>query len=227
MIHFQGVSKIYNTKSKALDNVTFKIDDHEFVSFVGKSGAGKSTVVKMLIGEEIPSRGRVILNSIDVAKLPRTQLPLLRRKIGVIFQDYRLLPHKTVFENVAFALEVNGRSEREIKEFVPQAIELVGLKDYAARFPHELSGGEKQRAAIARALIHHPDVLIADEPTGNLDAINTWEVIKLLVKINELGTTVILATHDKDVINTLGKRVVTLDNGRVIRDEADGKYIIA
>lgn len=227
MIHFQGVSKIYNTKSKALDNVTFKIDDHEFISFVGKSGAGKSTVVKMLIGEEVPSRGRVILNNIDVAKLPRTQLPLLRRKIGVIFQDYRLLPHKTVFENVAFALEVNGRSEREIKEFVPQAIELVGLKDYAARFPHELSGGEKQRAAIARALIHHPDVLIADEPTGNLDAINTWEVIKLLVKINELGTTVILATHDKDVINTLGKRVVTLDSGRVIRDEADGKYIIA
>jgi len=227
MIHFQGVSKIYNSKSKALDNVTFKIDDHEFISFVGKSGAGKSTVVKMLIGEEVPSRGRVILNNIDVAKLPRTQLPLLRRKIGVIFQDFRLLPHKTVFENVAFALEVNGRSEREIKEFVPQAIELVGLKDYASRFPHELSGGEKQRAAIARALIHHPDVLIADEPTGNLDAINTWEVIKLLVKINELGTTVILATHDKDVINTLGKRVVTLDNGRVIRDEADGKYIIA
>jgi len=227
MIHFQGVSKIYNSKSKALDNVTFKIDDHEFISFVGKSGAGKSTVVKMLIGEEIPSRGRVILNNIDVAKLPRTQLPLLRRKIGVIFQDFRLLPHKTVFENVAFALEVNGRSEREIKEFVPQAIELVGLKDYAARFPHELSGGEKQRAAIARALIHHPDVLIADEPTGNLDAINTWEVVKLLVKINELGTTVILATHDKDVINTLGRRVVTLDSGRVIRDEADGKYIIA
>ncbi|MBI5420838.1 MAG: cell division ATP-binding protein FtsE [Parcubacteria group bacterium] len=227
MIHFQGVSKIYDTKSKALDNVTFKIDDHEFISFVGKSGAGKSTVVKMLIGEEAPTRGRVILNNIDVAKLPRTQLPLLRRKIGVIFQDYRLLPHKTVFENVAFALEVNGRTEREIREFVPQAIELVGLKEHAARFPHELSGGEKQRAAIARALIHHPDVLIADEPTGNLDAINTWEVIKLLVKINELGTTVILATHDKDVINTLGKRVVTLDNGRVIRDEADGKYIIA
>ncbi|MBI5153085.1 MAG: cell division ATP-binding protein FtsE [Parcubacteria group bacterium] len=227
MIHFQGVSKIYTTKSKALDNVTFKIDDHEFVSFVGKSGAGKSTVVKMLIGEETPTRGRVILNNIDVAKLPRVQLPLLRRKIGVIFQDYRLLPHKTVFENVSFALEVNGRTEREIREFVPQAIELVGLKEHAGRLPHELSGGEKQRAAIARALIHHPDVLIADEPTGNLDAINTWEVIKLLVKINELGTTVILATHDKDVINTLGKRVVTLDNGKVIRDEADGKYIIA
>ncbi len=227
MITFQGVSKIYSTTSRALDNVTFKIEDHEFVSFVGKSGAGKSTVVKMLIGEEIPSKGKVLVHNIDVAKLPRQELPLLRRKIGVIFQDFRLLPQKTVFENVAFALEVNGRSEREIREFVPQAIELVGLKDHMRRFPHELSGGEKQRAAIARALIHHPDVLIADEPTGNLDAINTWEVVKLLVKINELGTTVILATHDKDVINTLGKRVITLDNGRIIRDEADGKYIIA
>ncbi|MEK7548941.1 MAG: cell division ATP-binding protein FtsE [Patescibacteria group bacterium] len=230
MITFQNVSKIYGNNSHqmvALEDANFIINPGEFVSVVGKSGAGKSTIIKLLIGEEKPTKGRAIFGQYDVSKLKSRELPQLRRHIGVIFQDFRLLPNKTAYENVAFALETAGRSQEEIREFVPQAMKMVGLEDKISNFPKELSGGEKQRVAIARAMINHPDVIIADEPTGNLDPINAAEIIKLLLKINELGTTVILATHNKDIVNDLNKRVINLENGRVIRDEEKGKYILA
>jgi len=229
MITFQNVSKIYGNNSHqmvALEDANFVINQGEFVSVVGKSGAGKSTIIKLLIGEEKPTKGRVIFSQYDISKLKSWELPQLRRHIGVIFQDFRLLPNKTAYENVAFALETAGRSQEEIREFVPQAMKMVGLENKISNFPKELSGGEKQRVAIARAMINHPDVIIADEPTGNLDPINAAEIIKLLLKINELGTTVILATHNKDIVNDLNKRVINLENGRVIRDEEKGKYIL-
>ncbi len=229
MINFQNVSKIYQSNSHetiALDDATFRILPKEFVSLVGKSGAGKSTIIKLLIAEEKPSKGKVMMGNYEVAKLKLKELPSLRRRVGVIFQDFRLLPNKTAAENVAFALEVAGRTQEEIEEYVPQAMDMVGLKDKMRNFPKELSGGEKQRVAIARSMINHPDVLIADEPTGNLDPINTWDIIKLLLKINELGTTIILATHNKDIVNFLDRRVISLENGRVIRDEQKGKYIL-
>ncbi|MEE8131759.1 MAG: cell division ATP-binding protein FtsE [Candidatus Paceibacterota bacterium] len=221
------MSKIYNHHSVALEDVSFKIEPQEFISLVGRSGAGKSTVIKLLIGEEKPTKGRVIFGSYDVNKLKSKELPQLRRHIGVIFQDFRLLQNKTAYENIAFALEVAGRSRRDVTEFVPQALEMVGLKNKSNNFPRELSGGEKQRVAIARAMINHPDVIVADEPTGNLDPLNTREIIRLLLKINELGTTIILATHNKEIINQLDKRVVSLEDGRLIRDEKKGKYILA
>ncbi len=226
MITFQNVSKIYNHKSSALEEVGFKIESDEFVSLVGRSGAGKSTIIKLLIGEEKPTKGRVIFNSYDINKLKTKELPVLRRRIGVIFQDFRLLLNKTAYENIAFALEVAGRSSREIAEFVPQALEMVGLKNKDNNFPKELSGGERQRVAIARAMINHPDVIIADEPTGNLDPINTAEIIRLLLKINELGTIIILATHNKEIVNQLNKRVISLEKGRIIKDEKKGKYML-
>ncbi len=229
MIIFQNVSKLYKNNSHeiaALEDVSFTINPKEFISLVGRSGAGKSTIVKMLIGEEKPTKGRVIFASYDINKLKHKELPHLRRKIGVIFQDFRLLPNKTAYENVAFALEAAGRLQSDIEEFVPQALEMVGLKEKMFNFPKELSGGEKQRVAIARAMINHPDAIIADEPTGNLDPINTWEIIKLLLKINELGTTIILATHNKDIVNYLDRRVISLENGKIIRDEEKGKYIL-
>ncbi len=226
MIAFQNVTKTYNHGSVALEKVNFKIQPDEFVSLVGRSGAGKSTIIKLLIGEEKPTKGQIFFGSYEVNKLRSSELPEFRRHIGVIFQDFRLLPRKTAFENVAFALEVEGRPQRDINELVPQVLDMVGLKDKIHNFPQELSGGEKQRVAIARAMINQPDVLIADEPTGNLDPFNTWEVIKLLKKINELGSVVILATHDKEIVNTLGERVITLENGQVIKDEAHGRFII-
>ena len=230
MITFQNTSKIYGNNSHqmvALEDANFIINRGEFVSVVGKSGAGKSTIIKLLIGEEKPTKGRVIFSQYDISKLKSWELPQLRRHIGVIFQDFRLLPNKTAYENVAFALETAGRSQEEIREFVPQAMKMVGLEDKISNFPKELSGGEKQRVAIARAMINHPDIVIADEPTGNLDPINAAEIIKLLLKINELGTTVILATHNKDIVNDLNKRVINLENGRIIRDEEKGRYILA
>jgi cell division transport system ATP-binding protein len=226
MIVFQNVSKVYNHNSVALEKVSFKIQPNEFVSIVGRSGAGKSTIVKLLIGEEKPTKGQIFFGAYEVNKLKPKDLPEFRRHIGVIFQDFKLLPKKTAFENVAFALEVEGRPQKEINELVPQVLDMVGIRDKMFNFPEELSGGEKQRVAIARAMINRPDVIIADEPTGNLDPFNTWEVIKLLVKINELGSTVILATHDKEIVNSLGERVITLDEGRVVKDEANGKFII-
>lgn len=230
MIQFINVSKIYRGSSGtsiALEDVNLKIDSKEFVTLVGKSGAGKSTLIKLLIGEDRPSKGRILLGHQEINKLRPRELPQLRRQIGVIFQDFRLLAGKNAYENVAFALEVEGRPQAEIKEAVPQILDIVGLLDRAHNFPHELSGGEKQRVAIARAMIHRPAVVVADEPTGNLDPVNTWEIIKLLLKINELGTTIILATHSKDIINTLGKRVISLDKGRLVRDEKNGRYILS
>ncbi len=226
MIIFQNVTKTYSHGLSALDKVSFKIQPNEFVSLVGRSGAGKSTIIKLLIGAEKPTKGQIFFGSYEINKLKSSEMPEFRRHIGVIFQDFRLLSRKTAFENVAFALEVEGRSEREIRELVPQVLEMVGLREKMHNFPAELSGGEKQRVAIARAMINRPDVLIADEPTGNLDPFNTWEVIKLLTKINELGSTVLLATHDKEIVNTLGQRVITLENGKVIKDEANGRFII-
>ncbi|PIU99031.1 cell division ATP-binding protein FtsE [Candidatus Wolfebacteria bacterium CG03_land_8_20_14_0_80_36_15] len=229
MIAFQDVTKTYignGNRIIALDDVTFRINPKEFVSLVGRSGAGKSTIVKLLIGEEKPDKGRIIFGSYDVNKLEPKELPELRRHIGVVFQDFKLLPNKTAYENVTFALEVAGRPDKEIKEFTPKILELVGLKERMENFPKELSGGELQRVAIARALIHNPDVLVADEPTGNLDPITSQELIRLLLTINEMGTTVILATHNKDIINNLERRVILLENGKVIRDEEKGRYIL-
>ncbi len=229
MILFKNVSKIYKGNHftlTALEEINLEIKEKEFVCLVGKSGAGKTTLLKLLIGEEKPTKGRVFFQDIEVNRLKPNQLPQLRRRIGMIFQDFKLLPKKTCFENVAFALEVCGRSQREIKTLVPQLLDLVGLLDKKDHFPYELSGGEQQRVAIARALVHQPDVIIADEPTGNLDPINTWEIINLLLKINELGTTVILATHDKEIIDKIQKRVVVLEDGKIIRDDFQGKYLI-
>ncbi|MCL5016381.1 MAG: cell division ATP-binding protein FtsE [Patescibacteria group bacterium] len=226
MIAFQNVYKKYNSHD-ALADVTFRISPKEFVSLVGRSGAGKSTVVKMLIGEERPTSGRVTFGKYDVAKLQSKDLPQLRRHIGTIFQDFRLLPTKTAYENVSFALEVAGQPEREIETLVPEVLDLVGLSDKSGNFVNELSGGEKQRVAIARAMVNRPEVVVADEPTGNLDPFNTLEIISLLKKINELGTTIILATHNKDVVNQLSRRVITMENGRIIRDEENGRYSLA
>ncbi|MBI2637027.1 MAG: cell division ATP-binding protein FtsE [Parcubacteria group bacterium] len=226
MIKFDNVSKIYNEHAVALEGISLEIQPGEFVSIVGQSGAGKSTLLKMLIAEEKPSAGRVLLDSIDVHQIPLAKLPILRRRIGTVFQDFRLLADRTAHENVAFAMEVAGAANEEIERDVPRVLELVGLKDKAGNFPRELSGGEKQRVAIARAMAHRPDIIMADEPTGNLDPLNTWDIIRLLMKINDLGTTVILATHDREIINTIERRVVSLDRGRMVRDEARGRYIL-
>lgn len=227
MINFQNVTKVYSNNLVALQNINFTIQPNEFVSIVGRNGAGKSTLIKLLIGEEKPTKGRVFFGSYEVNKLKPSELPVLRRQIGIVFQDFRLLPTKTVAENIAFALEVEGRPQSEINEFVPQVLDMVGLAHQSLNFPHELSGGEKQRAAIARAMIHHPAVMVADEPTGNLDPIHAAEIVKLLLKINELGTTVILVSHNKDIVNSINRRVVSLDNGKIIRDEERGKYVLA
>ncbi len=227
MIRFEKISKIYNSHSVALKSVTFEVKPQEFVSVVGRSGAGKSTLLKLLIAEEKPTGGKIFFNRHNILQMQPDQLPFLRRQIGAVFQDFKLLPNKTAYENVAFAMEVAGKSTMEIKNDVPKVLDLVGLKDKFNNFPRELSGGEKQRVAIARALVHRPSVIVADEPTGNLDPINTWDIIRLLIKINELGTTVILATHDKEIINALEKRVVSLENGTVVRDENPGRYILS
>ncbi|MFY9461899.1 MAG: cell division ATP-binding protein FtsE [Candidatus Sungiibacteriota bacterium] len=226
MIFFDNVSKIYSPTSVALKNVSIRIQPKEFVSIVGQSGAGKSTLLKLLIAEEKPTEGRIFLDGEEVTALPRSELPRVRRRVGAIFQDYRLLPGKTAAENVAFAMEAAGRPEEEIRQNVPEVLEIVGLLDKMNNFPHELSGGEKQRVAIARALVNQPDVIMADEPTGNLDPVNTWDIVRLLERINELGTTVILATHDKQIVDHLGRRVISLEKGAVVRDEEKGKYHI-
>lgn len=226
MIYFDNISKIYNHNSAALKNVTLRIQPREFISIVGASGAGKTTLLKLLIREEEPTEGRIFLDGLEVTAVPRGDLHHVRRRIGTVFQDYKLLPGRTAYENVAFAMEVAGKHDEEIQEDVPQVLELVGLRDKMSNFPHQLSGGEKQRVAIARALVNRPDVILADEPTGNLDPINTWEIIKLLQKINELGTTVVLASHDKEIINSIDKRVVVLDKGEVISDQERGKYLV-
>ena len=227
MIYFDNVSKIYSGgASIALEEITFQVAPKEFVSIVGHSGAGKTTLLKMLIAEDQPTGGVVFFESLDVHSIPKSRLPDFRRKIGTVFQDFKLLPHKTAYENVAFAMEANGRTDEEIAENVPQALELVDLADKMWNFPGELSGGEKQRVAIARAIVNQPDIIIADEPTGNLDPIATYEVVQILKKINDLGTTVIMTTHNKGVIDALEKRVITMDDGRIIRDDKEGKYVM-
>lgn len=227
MIYFDKVSKHYNAgQSTALEDVTFQVAPKEFVSIVGHSGAGKSTLLKMMIAEDRPTAGQVFYESIDVHRIPKGKLPKYRRKIGTVFQDFKLLPHKTAYENISFAMEANGRSDAEIAENVPQALALVDLEDKIWNFPHELSGGEKQRVAIARAIVNQPDIIIADEPTGNLDPIATYEVVQILKKINDLGTTVIMTTHNKGVIDELERRVITMDEGRIVRDDAEGKYVL-
>lgn len=227
MIYFDKVSKYYTDGSAtAIEDVSFQVAPKEFVSIVGHSGAGKTTLLKMLIAEDRPTSGQVFFESLDVHQIPRSLLPKYRRKIGTVFQDFKLLPHKTAYENIAFAMEANGRHDDEIAENVPQALALVDLEDKIWNFPGELSGGEKQRVAIARAIVNQPDIIIADEPTGNLDPIATYEVVQILRKINDLGTTVIMTTHNKGVIDELGRRVITMEDGRVIRDDVEGKYVL-
>ena len=226
MIFFDNVSKIYGHGSVALRNITLRIEPKEFVSLVGASGSGKTTLLKLLIREEDPSEGAIFVDGLEVSAVAHRDLHHVRRRIGTVFQDYKLLPSKTAYENVAFAMEAAGKSDEEIDEDVPQSLEIVGLRDKMHNFPHQLSGGEKQRVAIARAIVNRPDVILADEPTGNLDPINTWEIIKLLQKINELGTTVVFASHDKEVINMINKRVVVLDKGMVVSDKENGKYLV-
>jgi len=226
VIEFDGVSKIYPGNVAALKDTTFNIKIGEFISLVGPSGAGKSTIIKLLTCEERPSSGKVLVAGRDISKLSQRELPFFRRKVGVIFQDFKLLPRKTVYENISYALEVCDATNEEIKDKVPKIIELVGLLPRAFAFSEELSGGEKQRVSIARALVHNPKLLIADEPTGNLDPVSTWEIIELLFKINKQGTIVLLATHDKEVVDSLEKRVISLRDGKIYSDQEKGKYLL-
>jgi len=226
MIKLEHVSKVYDGTFSALDNVDLHIKKGEFVSLVGLSGAGKSTLMSLLTKELKPTSGEIIVDGASLKDVQEKNLPMFRRKIGTIFQDFKLLVNKTAFENVAFAMEVSDSTDEEIAKDVPQILAIVGLKDKGVRFPQQLSGGERQRLAIARAMIHRPKILLADEPTGNLDVVNSYDVVKLLLKINEFGTTVILATHDTSIVNRIGRRVVSMDRGKIIRDQESGKYVI-
>ena len=227
MIELKNVSTAYDDSLMILKGISLKIGQKEFVSLVGPSGAGKSTILRLLTREINPREGEVILDGVDLATLSSSEIPVLRRKIGTVYQDFKLLSNKNAFENVAFALEVCGVDEEHIQDDVPKVLNIVGLSDKMNNFPQQMSGGEKQRLAIARALIHRPRIILADEPTGNLDLVNTYDVVKLLMKINELGTTVILATHNREVVNAIGKRVVTMEKGKIVRDQGDnGKYVI-
>ena len=225
MILLDRVTKVYGKENKpALNHISVHISAGEFVILVGTSGAGKSTLLKLLTREEKPSSGKIVVGGIDYDTLKDRHIPLLRRKIGVVFQDFKLLPNRTVFENVAFALEIAGMTNREIKSTVPKVINLVGLAGKEKSFPHQLSGGERQRVAIARAVVRQPKILIADEPTGNLDPKHSWEIVRLLEKINKYGTTVLLTTHNVDIVNKLKRRVITIDHGKITSDEAKGSY---
>lgn len=226
MIYFDKVSKIYPDETIALDEVSFGIEPNEFITIVGHSGAGKTTLMKMLIAEDRPSEGSVFFESSDIHKLKKSQMNKLRRRIGMVFQDFRLIPNKTAYENIAFAMEAAGRTDEEIASDVPHVLELVDLGKKIWSFPHELSGGEKQRVAIARAIVTQPDIIIADEPTGNLDPVNTFEIIKILRKIHKLGTTVLLTTHNKGVVDEVGGRVITMEKGKIVRDDKNGKYML-
>lgn len=227
MIYFDKVTKIYyDGAPPAVADVTLGIEPGEFVSIVGHSGAGKTTLLKMLFAEVLPTEGNVYFGSKPIPQLSDKELLRLRRNIGTIFQDFRLLPTKNVYENIAFALEVAGKSDEDIQADVPHVLDLVGLSEKIWSFPGELSGGEQQRVAIARAIVNQPDVLIADEPTGNLDPINAHDVVEILKKINDLGTTVLLTTHNKTIVDAVGRRVVTMDQGRVVRDDKQGKYVL-
>ncbi|OGN09968.1 MAG: cell division ATP-binding protein FtsE [Candidatus Yanofskybacteria bacterium RIFCSPHIGHO2_02_FULL_39_10] len=227
MIEYKNIYTIYDDNFMALGGVDLAIKDGEFVSLIGPSGAGKSTLLRLLTRELSPSDGQIWVDGVNLADLSSNDIPFLRRKIGTIFQDFKLLSNKNSFENVAFALEVCGASKEEIDSDVPKVLGIVGLSEKMHSFPHQMSGGEKQRLAIARSLIHRPKILLADEPTGNLDRVNSYDVVKLLLKINELGTTVILATHNSEVVNVVGRRVINMEKGRIVRDQVEeGKYII-
>lgn len=232
MISFNKVSKIYfphlnsDEQVVAVKEVSLEIQPQEFVLIVGKSGAGKTTLLKLLLAEEKPTEGQIFFEGQDVGQIRSNRLPHYRRQLGAVFQDYKLLASKTVFENVSYIMEVIGAKDQDIARDVPKVLEIVGLQDRAGHFPSELSGGERQRVALARALIHRPEVILADEPTGNLDPYHTLEIIRLLEKINEMGTTVILATHNREIVNSLAKRVVTLEKGQIIRDEQKGRFIL-
>ena len=225
MILLDRVTKIFGKENKpALNRISLHIEPKEFVIIVGTSGAGKSTLLKLLTREEKPTNGKIVVGGIDYDTLKDKNIPLLRRKIGVVFQDFKLLNQRTVFEIVSFALEIAGMSNREIKNTVPKVIELVGLSGKEEKFPTELSGGERQRVAIARAVVRQPKILIADEPTGNLDPKHSWDIVRLLEKINRYGTTVLLTTHNQDIVNKLKRRVITIDHGKVVADVAGGSY---
>jgi len=226
MIRFKNVTKTYPPDVVGLKSVNLHIKPGEFVSIVGQSGTGKTTLAKLLIAEERPTKGQIVIGGWDISSIRPSEIPLLRRQIGVVFQDFKLLPKKTVYENVAFALEVCGASGKKIKNIVPQALKIVGLQDKADRYPRQISGGEQQRVVIARALVHRPKIIVADEPTGNLDSLNTREIIDLLKKINEFGTTVVLVTHNREVVNELHRRVITIDRGMIVSDQEEGKYVI-
>lgn len=226
MIKFEKVTKIYPDKTVVLRDVSFEIKEGEFVSIVGKSGAGKTTLVRLILGLETPTSGEVFFDGLNITEASSSQMQEIRRKIGGIYQDYKLLPNRTVYENVSYIMQVEGKDNEVISTEVPRVLEIIGLKDKLNNFPSELSGGEQQRLAIARALVNHPEIIIADEPTGNLDPYNTYEVVSLLQKINQAGKTVVLATHDREVINKLGKRVITIENGKIVRDESQGRFII-
>ncbi|MEN9604626.1 MAG: hypothetical protein RJB39_311 [Candidatus Parcubacteria bacterium] len=226
MLKFNNVTKLYHTGDIALKDINLHIKPKEFVSIVGHSGAGKTTLLKLILGEEAPTEGELYFEDMNIHQLKKKLINLYRRRVGTVFQDFRLLPDKTAYENVAFAMEAAGRDDEEILSDVPHALELVGLKHKAHNFPDELSGGEKQRVAIARAIVNQPDMIIADEPTGNLDPVNTYEIIQLLKKINDLGTTILLTTHNVGVIENLGRRVITIKDGRIALDSLEGKYIL-
>ena len=224
MITFDSISKVYQNKNTSVHDIDLKIKKGEFVTLIGPSGSGKTTLIRLLLTEEKPTSGSIHFNGINIHNLRRRDIPHFRQRIGVVFQDYKLLEHKTAYENVSFAMEMIGKSDGEIQADVPHALELVGLEDKGYHFPYQLSGGEQQRLAIARAIINQPDILIADEPTGSLDPDSSQSVLGILKKINELGTTVILATHDRDVVNALHKRVVKIEHGRITRDQEKGSY---
>jgi cell division transport system ATP-binding protein len=224
MITFSNVSKSYGADNYALQGVSFSVAPGEFVSIVGPSGSGKTTIAKLLFAEELPTKGTIKVGDWDISRLRGDDVALLRRQIGMVFQDYKLLHQKTAWENVAFALEVAGERGSRIREVVPQVLALVGLQDKMERYPRQLSGGEQQRVSIARALVHRPKIMLADEPTGNLDTINAREIVDLLRRIHEFGTTVLIVTHDKDMVNMLGKRVITVAEGRIVSDVAHGRY---
>jgi cell division transport system ATP-binding protein len=224
MITFSKISKVYTKDSAALEDISLKIPTGDFISVVGQSGAGKSTLLRMISAEEKPSKGKLMIDGWDIARIKKWQVPHLRRQIGVVFQDFKLLSKRTAYENISFAMEVGGAPRREIKESVPHILKLINLVDRATAYPGELSGGERQRVAIARALAYKPQILLADEPTGNLDALHSWDIVQLLMKINKLGTTVLLATHNDEIVNALKKRVITLNDGKIVADHKAGTY---
>lgn len=224
MVIARNVGKVYDAGNRALENVNFIIDKGEFVFLVGASGAGKSTLIKMFLREEVPTEGEFSIDGVDIAKLVRKEIPQFRRNLGVVFQDFRLLEDKTVYENVEFAMIVVGISKRVRRKRIPNVLNQVGLTHKARAYPSQLSGGEKQRVAIARAIINNPSVLIADEPTGNLDPETAWEIMNVLDEINKRGTTVVVATHAKEIVDTMKKRVIAIENGSIVRDEEKGVY---